>query len=94
MTPIALFTYNRPQNLQRTLDCLKNNKINLLYIFSDGPKSESDKEKLEEVRKILDQIDWVETEKFYQEKNIGLSESVIFGDNFQFNAPLLDKFLQ
>jgi 2-polyprenyl-3-methyl-5-hydroxy-6-metoxy-1,4-benzoquinol methylase len=81
MTPTALFVYNRPQNLQRTLDCLKNNKINLLYVFSDGPKSESDEEKIEEVRKILDQIDWVETEKFYQEKNIGLSESVIFGVN-------------
>ena len=81
MTPIALFTYNRSENLQRTLDCLKNNKINLLYIFSDGPKSESDKEKVKEVRNILDQIDWIETEKFYQEKNIGLSESVIFGVN-------------
>ena len=81
MTPIALFTYNRPQNLQRTIDCLRNNKINLLYIFSDGPKNEDDEEKVNEVRKILDQIDWVETEKFYQEKNIGLSESVIFGVN-------------
>ena len=81
MTPIALFVYNRPQNLQRTLDCLKNNKINLLYIFSDGPKSEVDEEKIKEVRNIIDQIDWVKTEKFYQEKNIGLSESVIFGVN-------------
>ncbi len=81
MTPIALFTYNRPQNLQRILNCLKNNKIYLLYIFSDGNKNESDKEKVEEVRKILDQIDWVKMKKFYQEKNIGLSESVIFGVN-------------
>ena len=81
MTPIALFVYNRSQNLQRTLDCLKNNKIDLLYIFSDGPKNEVDEEKIKEVRKIIDKIDWVKTEKFYQEKNIGLSESVIFGVN-------------
>lgn len=49
MKPIALFVYSRSQNLQRTLDCLKNNKINLLYVFSDGPKNESDGEKIEEV---------------------------------------------
>lgn len=81
MTPTALFTYNRSQNLQRTLDCLKNNKIDILYIFSDGPKNEEDKQKIKEVRKILDQINWVKTEKFYQEENWGLSESVIFGVN-------------
>ena len=81
MIPMALFAYNRSENLQRTLDCLKSNKINLLYIFSDGPKNEIDEEKIKEVRKMLDKIDWVKTEKFYQEKNIGLSESVIFGVN-------------
>ncbi|MFW9877877.1 MAG: methyltransferase domain-containing protein [Candidatus Thorarchaeota archaeon] len=81
MIPIALFTYNRSENLQRTLDCLKNNKIDLLYIFSDGPKNGSDKEKIKKVRKIINQINWVKTEKFYHKKNIGLSKSVIFGVN-------------
>jgi transposase len=75
MTPIALFTYNRPQNLHRNLDCLKNNKINLLYIFSDGPKSEVDKEKIEEVRKIIDQIDWVDKGLHFGEQNRGLPDS-------------------
>ncbi|MDD5528275.1 MAG: glycosyltransferase family A protein [Patescibacteria group bacterium] len=81
MVPVALFAYNRPQNLPRTLACLKNNRIDLLYIFSDGPKNEADEKKVREVREILDQIDWVKTEKIYQEKNIGLSESVISGVN-------------
>ena len=81
MTPIALFTYNRSVNLAKTLACLKNNEIDLLYIFSDGPKDKVDEEKVSEVRKILDQITWVKTEKFYQEKNLGLSASIIFGVN-------------
>jgi hypothetical protein len=81
MVPVILFTYNRSQNLPRTLACLKNNKIDLLYIFSDGPKDKTDEKKVSEVRKLLDQINWVKTEKFYQKKNIGLSASIIFGVN-------------
>ncbi|MFA5247661.1 MAG: glycosyltransferase [Patescibacteria group bacterium] len=81
MTPVILFAYNRSNILPRTIECLKNNKIDLLYIFSDGPKDVTDEIKVDKVRKILDQIDWVKTEKFYQKKNLGLSASVIFGVN-------------
>ncbi len=34
MTPIALVTYNRSQDLQRTLDCLKNNKIYINFVIN------------------------------------------------------------
>lgn len=79
MVPVAIFTYNRWQNLSKTLKCLKNNKIELLYIFSDGPKNFDDEKKVNKVRKILDGVNWVEVRKVYQAKNLGLSNSIISG---------------
>jgi ubiquinone/menaquinone biosynthesis C-methylase UbiE/ribosomal protein L29 len=81
MSPVILFVYNRTRNLPKTLACLKKNNIDLLYVFSDGHKNAEDEKKVKKVRKLIDRINWVKTEKFYQEKNLGLSKSVIFGVN-------------
>ena len=43
--PVALFVYNRPQHTIKTIEALKNNyhaSRSDLYIFSDGPKNNSD----------------------------------------------------
>ena len=49
--PVALFVYNRDEILRRTLDCLKNNGVELLYVFSDGPKdNDEDARKVQRVR--------------------------------------------
>jgi len=55
MTPIALITYNRPNHLYRTLDALSSNegaRDTDLFIFSDGPKSDSDALIIKDVRNI------------------------------------------
>lgn len=74
--PVALFVFNRYEDLPETLSCLKVNNIDKLYVFADGPRNESDKEGTTKVRKLIDDIDWVKTEKVYQKKNKGLSESI------------------
>jgi glycosyltransferase involved in cell wall biosynthesis len=81
--PIALFVYNRPQHLERTIRCLKNNELareSDLFVFSDGPKTIKDEAKINEVRSIIHSITGFGNLKIVeQEKNIGLANSVITG---------------
>ena len=52
---IAIFAFNRPNHLKKTLKSLSQNlnaKNYDIFIFCDGPKSKSDLKKIKEVRKI------------------------------------------
>ncbi len=81
--PIVLFVYNRPFHTCQTVTGLQNNdlaKDSELFIFSDGPKSESDRAKVQEVR------DYVKTIRGFKNltiteriNNIGLAQSIISG---------------
>ena len=77
--PIILFAYNRPGDLERTLECLNTNSIHLIYAFSDGPKEEKEKANVEKVRKILRSIDWFEVRLFERNTNLGLGRSILTG---------------
>ncbi|NQV88637.1 MAG: glycosyltransferase family 2 protein [Parcubacteria group bacterium] len=81
--PIALFAYNRPEHTQKTVEALRKNlraKDSELYIFSDGPKNDLDKVKVEEVRKYLKTIDgFKKIEIVEMQKNLGLANSIISG---------------
>lgn len=57
-SPIALFVYNRPDHTAKTLEALSKNRLineSELYIFCDGPKSDSVEElnKINQVRAIV-----------------------------------------
>jgi len=81
--PIALFVYNRPKHTERTLKFLKQNDLaaeSRLFIFSDGPKTEADEEKVREVRDLLKGTDGFRSVEIIERKqNMGLAESVIAG---------------
>ena len=83
--PIALFVYNRPKHTERTLKFLKQNDLaaeSRLFVFSDGPKTEADEEKVREVRDLLKVIDGFKSVEVIERKqNMGLAESVIAGVN-------------
>lgn len=83
MTPILLFCYNRKHHTEATINALKHNdgaKLSSLYIFSDGPKNELDKEKVDELRVYLKTIKgFMHVEIYETEKNRGLSNSIISG---------------
>ena len=54
--PIVLFAYKRPEHTRRTVEALKANPgadRSELYLFSDGPKNEADREAVDEVRSYL-----------------------------------------
>ncbi len=92
--PIALFTFDRLENLRKTIDCLKNNSLaneSALYVFSDGGRDEKSWQKVNKVREWIKQnsqfmqhVTIVERkENVYLERNIteGISEVLALHDN-------------
>ena len=81
--PIAIFTYNRPNHLKKTIEFLARNKnaINsILYIFSDGPKSDKDFDLVAEVRVIISNVTGFKKVLIINsEYNYGLSRNVTLG---------------
>ena len=77
--PVALFTYARPEHLQRTLNALRINKIPMIYAFSDGPKTEEKKSDVEAVRQILRNVDWCDIRIIERDTNFGLGRSIRSG---------------
>lgn len=83
LSPICLFTYNRLQETQQTVEALKANflaKDSELFIFSDGSKNELDQEKVNQVRAYLKTIDgFLKVTIFESKENKGLANSIIKG---------------
>ncbi len=81
--PIALFAYNRPEHLIRTLAALAADPRaaeSPLYLFSDGPKGPDDVERVGAVRRILRAVTgFKRIELQEQERNRGLAASIIAG---------------
>ena len=53
LAPLIVFAFNRPDTLQNTLSSLRRNdlaKDTELFVFVDGPRNDSDVEKIERVR--------------------------------------------
>jgi len=77
--PIILFAYARPDHLRRTLACLEENKVPLIYAFSDGPRTPDKTPAVLEVREMLKSIDWCEVIFCERERNLGLGRSILTG---------------
>lgn len=81
--PIALFVYNRLQHTRQTVEALVKNDLaaeSELFVFSDGPRSEGDRESVEAVRKYLASInDFKLITVVERETNFGCAASIIGG---------------
>jgi hypothetical protein len=81
--PIVLFVYNRPWHTQQTMEALSNNVLaeeSELFIFSDGSKTSSTQEEVDEVRKIIRKFNGFKKVTIIEQKiNIGLANSIING---------------
>tara|TARA_B100000787_G_scaffold146019_1_gene116480 strand:+ start:12327 stop:13229 length:903 start_codon:yes stop_codon:yes gene_type:complete len=81
--PICLFTYNRLEETKKTVKALEDNflaKESDLFIYSDGPKNESDLDKVLQVRSFLKSIEGFKTIVLIKsETNKGLANSIISG---------------
>jgi hypothetical protein len=83
MAPILLFTYNRLDTLQKTVEALKQNPLSAdssLYIFSDGPKREAHASAVASVRSYLRTINGFASVNIIESPvNKGLARSIIDG---------------
>ncbi len=83
IAPIALFTYNRVWHAQQTVEALQKNEladVSELIIFSDGPKSVTDKDKVRSVRDYFKKVTgFKKVTLIERDKNLGLAQSVIAG---------------
>ena len=73
-TPVAVFTFNRPELTQRLLDVLSKIKPRRILVVSDGarPDVPGDAEKCHAVRRLFDDLNWeCLIEKNYAESNMG-----------------------
>ncbi len=83
LAPIALFVYNRPDHTRRTLSYLQKNELaaeSRLFVFSDGPKTDADKPRVDEVRQLLEEVEGFKSVKVIEgDENKGLANSIIAG---------------
>ncbi len=83
LAPIAYFTYNRPEHTKISLEALKNNELapqSKIIIFSDSPKTNQDEKKVDQVRKILNDLNgFKEKTIIIREKNYGLYKNFVTG---------------
>lgn len=83
LAPVIIFAYKRKAELKRAVDALQ--QCNLadetdLFIFSDGPKGDKDKNAVNEVRDYIQSIQgFRKTTYFFSDKNKGLGPSIIGG---------------
>ena len=83
LAPICLFTYNRLEETIQTVKSLQNNylaPLSELFVFSDGPRSESAIPKVTEVRNYLSTITGFKSVLILESPvNKGLANSIIEG---------------
>lgn len=77
--PVAVFAYDRPALLARTLECLRSAGARSLVVFSDGPRSDDDVERVEAVRAVVRGVDWTTPELVERETNLGNTRSTVEG---------------
>jgi hypothetical protein len=82
-SPIALFTYNRPEHTAKTLAALARNgraSSSDLTVFCDGPKHGEDRANVERVRSIARETKGFRSIRVIERsENMGLARSVIAG---------------
>ncbi|MBX2951618.1 MAG: glycosyltransferase [Leadbetterella sp.] len=83
LAPIVIFCYNRREHLENTVDALALNplaKDSDLIVYSDGPRRETDTEKITDLRAYLATVTGFRSVTVHARKeNMGLARSIITG---------------
>jgi len=81
--PIAIFAFNRPAHLRRTVEALRLNELaeqSEVFFFCDGPRRESDVARVQEVRAYLAGVSGFRSVTITAaDRNLGLAGSIIRG---------------
>jgi hypothetical protein len=78
--PVALFAYDRPQQVTQTLEALSRTGASELFVFIDGPKHAEDQAGVAAVVEIVRSFQWPgERTVVARDVNLGLSRSITSG---------------
>ena len=87
LAPILLFVYNRPAHAERCVASLLKNGLaarSRLFVYSDGPKTEADREPVERTRAFVRRIEgFAAVSLVERETNWGLARNIIDGVSAQ-----------
>lgn len=87
-TPVAYIIFNRPRHTRETFAAIRHQQPNQLFIIADGPRLDhpTDSERCQEVRKIVEKIDWP-CEVFWNvsDTNLGCKQRIITGLDWVFS---------
>jgi hypothetical protein len=78
-SPVLFIIFNRPDTTKKVFEVIRKARPNKLLIAADGPRenNEQDKERCEEVRQIITQVDWdCEVKTLFREENLGCKKAV------------------
>jgi len=94
--PIVLFTFKRKDTVLRILDRISEVKPQKLYIISDGPRNDEEKNIIIDTRKAIEKaISWeCEIIKNYSEINRGVYENIGCGAKWVFSIEEKAIFLE
>lgn len=97
--PILFMVFNRPDTTKLVFEEIKKIRPKMLFIAIDGPRNDIEKEKVDEVKKIVSGVDWpCKVKKLFREKNLGCFNACVgavtwFFDNIEEGIILEDDCL-
>lgn len=96
MTPVVIFIYKRFDTLPRIFEQIRHYRPRKLYILSDGPKKNEDKQQVQYTRELaLKLIDWdCEIIKRFHDENVGVYQNIGMGATWVFKYEERAIFLE
>lgn len=83
LAPVVLFTYKRLQHTKKTISFLSLSSLaskTILYIYSDAPRNDNDKEEVNAVREFLHSVTgFLKIIVIERSQNVGLTDNIING---------------
>ena len=85
-TPVVLCVFNRPDTTQTVFEAIRRARPARLYVVADGPRDRGDRQACQQVRQIIDTLDWpCELHTNYAETNLGCGERIVSGLDWVFD---------
>lgn len=70
--PIVIIFFNRPDAVRKQFEMMREIRCRKLYLIADGPRDQEDSRKLDECKRIWQQIDWeCDVVTVYERENLG-----------------------
>lgn len=83
---VLILFFNRPEYLRRLFDEVRKARPSRLFLYQDGARNEKDVEKIEECRRIVEDIDWeCDVHRKYQTRNYGCDPSNYISQKWAFS---------